>query len=441
LIRVLILADSCNPEWPSLPAVGFKAARAIADHASVVLATHVRNRDAISRAGGCGRAEVVYLDTEFIARPLHKLSVLLRGGVQVSWTMNVAAYYPSYIAFEHQAWKRFGSAIESGGFDVVHRLTPMSPTLPSAMARWSSLPFVLGPLNGGLRWPVGFERELRRERELLVYLRNFYKILPYHRSTYRCSAAILAGFQHTIDDLPSYSRSRAINYPEVGFDPELFAPCSRGERDRITFLYVGRLVPYKCPDVVVEAFAGSSELRNHRLKIVGDGPLRSDLTKRIAESNLGSCVSLLGWKTQPEVADVMREADVFVFPSIRELGAGAVVEAMASGCVPVVVDYGGPGGLVGESCGVKVPLGSKQQLIQRFRIVLEELASDDLRRCRLGEAACKHVSEHFTWDAKARKMIEVYDWVTGQRSNRPVFEGIFEPHGDSQRDRTIRTPG
>ena len=43
-LRVLLLADDCNPEWPSLPVVGYKAARAIADYADVTVATHVRNR-------------------------------------------------------------------------------------------------------------------------------------------------------------------------------------------------------------------------------------------------------------------------------------------------------------------------------------------------------------------------------------------------------------
>src|SRR5262245_54355383 len=48
-MRVLILADDCNPEWPSLPIVGYKAARAIAEHADVTVATHVRNRNNIEK--------------------------------------------------------------------------------------------------------------------------------------------------------------------------------------------------------------------------------------------------------------------------------------------------------------------------------------------------------------------------------------------------------
>jgi hypothetical protein len=43
-VRVLLLADSCNPDWPSLPIVGYKLALAIANHADVTLVTQVRNR-------------------------------------------------------------------------------------------------------------------------------------------------------------------------------------------------------------------------------------------------------------------------------------------------------------------------------------------------------------------------------------------------------------
>jgi hypothetical protein len=76
-MRVLILAEDCNPQWPSLPVVGFKAARAIADHADVTVATHIRNRENIERVG-FGKAKVHYIDNEYIARRLHKFATLIR---------------------------------------------------------------------------------------------------------------------------------------------------------------------------------------------------------------------------------------------------------------------------------------------------------------------------------------------------------------------------
>lgn len=421
-IRVLILADDCNPEWPSLPVVGFNTCRAIGDVADTTVVTQVRNRPNIEKVG-MGRAKVVYVDNEYVAAPVHRLAIWLRGGDKVAWTTNVAMTYPSYIAFEREVWRRFRRELRDGQFDIVHRLTPMSPTLPSPMAAWSPVPFVLGPLNGGLPWPSQYLGEQKRERERLSNVRSAHRVLPYYRSTYARST-VLAAFQHTIDDLLPMARRRAIDFPEVGFDPATFHPsANRQESDTLTFLFVGRLVPYKCADVVVEAFARVPELRRHRLRIVGDGPERPMLEQKIRENNLQSQVELVGWKSQAGVAEEMRSADVFAFPSIRELGAGVVIEAMACGLPSVVIDYGGPGGLIRNGTGIRVPLQPKESVISAFGQAMARLGADPAATRRMGEAASDFVFREYTWDKKAGKFYEVYEWVLGRRSARPSFIG------------------
>jgi glycosyltransferase involved in cell wall biosynthesis len=420
-MRVLILADDCNPEWPSLPIVGFKAARAIAERVDVVVATHVRNQENIDKAGGIGRAEVAYLDNEYVARPLHLLSSQLAKLGAGAWTARTAMRYPGNVAFEYEAKKRFGADLRAGRFDVIHRLTPMSPTLPSPLASWADVPFILGPINGGLRWPRGFESELHREREYLTYVRNLYRLAPYYLSTLDRSAAILASFSHTMSDLPEHVRAKAIDFPEVGIDPDLFAHAAeRPDRDRVTFVFAGRLVPLKCADVLVDAFASSETLQRHRLVIVGDGPERERLERAIARHGLEDSVELVGWKKQAEVATLMRDADVFAFPSIRELGAGVVVEAMAAGCAQIVVDYGGPGGLVEPGCGLKVPIASKAELTVTFRAAMERLVREPGLRKAMGRTSHERAVGRYTWDAKAKVTIAAYDWVLG-RGPKPDF--------------------
>jgi len=421
--RVLLLAEACNPDWPSLPVVGYKAARAIAQVADVTLVTQVRNRPAIERLGEI--AGVEYIDNEYVARPMYKLAKLLRGDARVGWTTQMAMSYPSYLAFERAVWRRFRADLKSGRYDVVHRLTPMSPTLPSPLAKWSPVQFVLGPLNGGLRWPRAFDAERRREREWLSYVRGAYKLLPYWRSTYRHAAVVLAGFEHTMGEVRSLCADRLLNFPEVGYDPEVFAPPpDRPARDRVRVLFAGRLVPYKCPEVVVRAFAASPLLRRHELHIIGDGPERPRLQRLVAEHGLQGCVTLCGAQTQAQVAEAMRAADIFAFPSVRELGAGVVVEAMASGLACVVVDYGGPGGLIGPDRGVKVPLTTLDGLVTAYAAALDELVASPTETAALGRAAAQYAAENYTWHVKALSTAAVYQQARAASLDVPDWYGV-----------------
>ncbi len=70
--RVLVLADDCNPEWHSLPALIFKYVQVLSNYVDIVLVTQIRNRVNIEKVG-LANVEVVYLDTENIAVPIYKL--------------------------------------------------------------------------------------------------------------------------------------------------------------------------------------------------------------------------------------------------------------------------------------------------------------------------------------------------------------------------------
>lgn len=432
-MRILMLAHDCNPDWPSLPVVGYNTCRALGlqNEVKIMLVTHIRNKQNIE-SKIIKNIDIEYIDNEVIARPIYKLSKRLRGGESVAWTLNVALQYPSYIDFERRVWRRFGSRLRSGSFDIVHRLTPMSPTLPSPLSARLPVPFVIGPLNGGLRWPRGYQSEKSREREWLTHVRDAHRLLPYYGSTYRRAAAILAAFDHTIQDLPRHAinAGKVVWFPEVGVDPRLFPSRDSSSRSsQLDFVYVGRLVPYKCPDVAVEAFVRSPLLRQHRLTVVGEGPERAQLEAIIQRYDAHDRVTLVGKLTQSEVGRIMRNAHVLVFPSIRELGAGVVVEAMACGLACIVVDYGAPGALVGQDRGLAVPLAPKPELTLSVQHALEQLARDPALIDNLGRAAQTHALEFYSWDAKASKIVEVYEWVLGLRGEKPSFlDQAATPH-------------
>lgn len=410
-LRVLVLADSCNPQWPSLPVVGYKYARALGQVADITLVTHVRNRENIESAGDM-TGPVHYIDTEWLAGPMYRLASRLRGGSEVAWSTNQMMAYLPYLAFERQAWSHFRRSLNSGKFDLVHRITPMSPTLPSWMAGRAGLPFVIGPLNGNLDWPQQFTQEQKRERERLRKLRNLYKILPFARRTYQKSAAVLAAFEHTVKDLSFANPSQIVPMPEIGYDPAVFhcrdrMPAFSG-KGPYRFLYVGRLVPYKLPEVAIKAFAGSKLLKDHFFHIVGDGPELKRLQDIVKDVGAESRIIFEGRKSQIEVADFMRRSDAFVFPSIRELGAGVVIEAMASGLPCIVTNYGAPGDLAAHGRGIRIPMSDINGLITAFRTKMEECALAQEDTTSMVEKAVSYAASFYDWDQKSAYTLQVY---------------------------------
>jgi glycosyltransferase involved in cell wall biosynthesis len=395
-----------------VPLVGYQFARALAARPDldVTLATHVRNRPALTDDPLTQLARICYIDNEWLARPLHKLSRLVRGGQSLSWTIDTAMAWPAYMAFEHQLYKQMERQLAGGAFDLIHRVTPLTPTMGSPLAALTDVPMIVGPLNGGLPWPAEFPELRQQEREWLVPLRGLYKRLPFYRSTYRHLAGVIAGSKHTATEIPGTFVGRRFYLPENGVDPGRF-PIARAWPEPakdFTFVTVGRLVPYKGADLIVEAMAGSAALRRCKLVIVGDGPARGHLEEQVRRQGLESKVHIAGWVDQPRLAQQLGSAQAFVFPSLREFGGGVVLEALANGLPSVVVDYGGPSELVTPDCGVLLPLRPRAELVASLRLAMEALAGNtDLCRT-MGAAACRRIREEFTWDVKADRIVHMY---------------------------------
>lgn len=422
-MRVLVIAEAANPEWVSVPLVGWSIATALRAHYDVHIVTQIRNRDAFLRAGLVEGQDFTAIDSEAVARPIWKLAEVLRMGKGKGWTMVTALSSKlAYPYFERKLWAKFGPSIQAGAFDIVHRVTPLTPTANSLIAarcRKARVPFVMGPLNGGVPWPKGFDAERRREREWLSYVRGAYRLSPARSRMIRASAAIIAGSCHTASEFRA-ARDRLTLIPENGIDPARFSlRAAQPGTLPIRCAFVGRLVPYKGPDMLIEAAEPFLRDGTMVLDILGDGPLMPALKDMIAARGLSQSVTLHGWIDHKDVQTLLARSQLLTFPSVREFGGGVVLEAMALGVVPVIADYAGPGELVTEGTGIKVKMGSRSEVVAGFRKALAELIAAPATIPALAAAALARVEAHFTWDRKARQIGAIYDWVLDPKGPIP----------------------
>lgn len=415
-IRVLIVMEQCNPEWPSVPLVGYKLFRHIAEIADVTLVTHGRNETALS--GLHPEADIIYLPESAASARWHKVATWLstiRGSVV--WQLYHALTFPTYAEFDRNALRTMKGRVEAGEFDIVHAITPMMPRYPYRIHRaCGNTPFVIGPVNGGVPYPKGFDDIANAEFSFLNWLRGAGRVLLLgYRDTYESADHVFSGSRYTKELLENLFtlKHKVEVLAENGLDASFFADQTRRGRDgsdgTLEALFVGRLVPYKGADIAIEALSLlPPSLRSAtRLTIVGDGPERASLEAKASALKLDRSVRFEGWVPHSETLAYYRSADVFCFPSIREFGGAVVLEAMANELPCIVVDNGGVGEYVTDEAGFKITPISREQVVGDVAQCMQRLHERPMLRREMGVAAGLRARE-YAWPSKAARIVAAY---------------------------------
>jgi glycosyltransferase involved in cell wall biosynthesis len=430
MLRILVLAPGSNPGGITGPLIGYSHAEALARLHAVTLVLHPENEKAVRPQAERFRA-IEVVQNRCLTRIRRWIIRYLFGSSYRSQVLTGLNYFFS-VAFEWQAWRQTRSRIRAGEFDVVLRILPISSVLPSPFAfflRRDPVRFVVGPINGGLPWPPGFS-QAEKQKEWISNLRNFYRFLPFARSTYRNAAAIIAGSSHTYNEFAAYREKLFFVPGENGIDPAQYTGGLHTSRrsDKLELIFVGGLVPYKACDLALRAAVSLLQSDRARFTIVGDGRERGRLEQLAKSLGIEKVVSFRGRLRHQEVVQRLAAADVLVFPSVHEFGGAVVFEALAMGVVPVVVDFGGPGDIVHSDVGFKVALTNEEDVVLQIEKVLAKLADDPALLKRLRKQGMRYARERLSWDAKAEMMTQILTWATGQGAKPDLRPDMFTAH-------------
>lgn len=179
-------------------------------------------------------------------------------------------------------------------------------------------------------------------------------------------------------------------------------------------LFVGRLVPYKGLNILLDAIAMVQS--DVELKIVGIGPQLTDLQYHARRLGIADRVKFMGRVGENQLQSLMEGAAVFCLPSINRLEAFGVVllEAMRARRAIVSTNIPGSGVPWVNSTGINVPVRNPRALAQ----AIDQLVADPEEAARLGKLARSRFENYFSRTLMSRRFLCLYNHLIEEKTSK-----------------------
>lgn len=403
-MKVLFTADTMSATATSEPYCAFKTAQALSEVVDLtVLCLHHHRPELGNLSDQLPNAEVVTWKAPRYPKSFGNFGAMFK------------PYYPTYFR-RVRSWLR--TAQRAGRrFDIAHQLMPQAPRYPSPLTG-QGLPYMIGPLGGALSVPPDFRKEVGEAEAWYTRIRKAdawrFRHDPWLRRSYGEADLILGVAPYVRDILSDIPMKRFETFIELGIDDlpsESRIRLGRG----LKLLHVGRGVRTKGLRDVVRAM---SRLKNHpdiTLTSAGGGPEIAACEREAARLGVSDRITFEGLVPRSRVEHLYRTSDVFVFPSFREAAGNVVYEAMRNGLPVIAVDHGGPGSIIDETSGIKLPLSTPNALAEDIAAAVLRLHGDDDLRLRFGQGGQQEVARKGLWSAKAVALRKLYQSVLDAR--------------------------
>lgn len=410
-MKVLISAYACEPDKGSEPGVGWNWAVQLSRFHEAWVITRGNNRSSIENAlhrTPNPNLRFVYVD------PPRWLSF---------WKKGQKGIYIYYLLWQMWAYRKARRLQIAERFDAVHHVTFGTVWLPTFMTLLN-VPFIWGPIGGAEAVPRTLREQMalkwrvyERLRDLII--RWTFSWDPLSRLATKRARLIIVRTKITRDAFSSEVQKKIRLMIETGVSPEFLKEmrATRPLQVARTVLMAGRLLHWKGFDIGIEAFLRiCNDFPGVRLVVVGSGPEKEHLKALAGTRVEEGRVLFTGQLPREEALRTMKEADVFLMPSMKDAGAWVLYEAMASGLPVVCLDYAGPGEIVNDRCAFSIAISDRSTVIRKTAEALSALLSSVSLRNDMGYAGIKRLEDSFLWDKKGEMIRDLYAEAFGPAS-------------------------
>lgn len=232
--------------------------------------------------------------------------------------------------------------------------------------------------------------------------------LGYARRAFKRATVVCAASESLAQSIVPLADTTPVRVVSSPVDTRVFQPPDHRQRAATRLLSVGNLLEVKGHRYLLDAMKMLLDRDNtFALDIVGDGALRGCLEQQARDLGIAASVTFWGRLEREEVAARMREADVFVLPSLWETQGCVLLEAMASGLPSVATRVGGTPEVVDDKAGVLVEPRSASALAEGISQLTRSRGAYD------GQAMHAQAVDRYGYAAIAQAWTEVYAFALG----------------------------
>jgi len=396
-----MIAYACNPKGGGEHWLGWGWAEQAARGYQVDLITTPNHQKAVEeRAKQCG------INAHFVGLP--------RWFRDFSENFGQAGGWSRKMWWQYRAAKLARKLHLQKPFDLVHQTTFHTFRVPFLAARLG-IPAVWGPIAGGESVPRGFSRflgggqvtEFKSKCANSVWLH-----FPPVTKSLRRASIIFVSNSTTLGFLPVRFRGKCRIIAPNALRPEDEKPKSElpiaTPGPTLRLLYVGNCVATRVVPLVFDALVESG-LSDYKMTVVGGGPAVPEWRQWAARRGISEKVEFAGLVPYETLSNYYASADALVFPALRDSGGSALLEAMSRNLPVICLDWAGPGEMVEEGCGIKIPVHDPVQTVTGFAAALRQIQSDPALRISMARAARQRAQAVFRWDEKYRLLRATYE--------------------------------
>ena len=147
------------------------------------------------------------------------------------------------------------------------------------------------------------------------------------------------------------------------------------------------------------------------MTLLGSGPDKKLIENTIKAEGVGQQVSIIPYLPREEALAMIEHSDIFIFPSLKEGGTWALMEAMAIGLPVVCLDWAGMAVETTSDTAIQIPVSNPRKMEKDFGHAISLLINSQQLRKQIGQAARKRIKEVFNWNAKGLYMEALFDEI------------------------------